>query len=260
MAGASRGRRGGGRGGVGSGSRPHISIGPDKIETEDQLDFKAPELFPPLRAIVSEIEEDSEDEDLISFEKKLAKHFHNAASFISSEEYTSPWSYLKSIENHNYFPPSLLPKKKRITQDEKPNSVYNDLQWMEKLKSEVANHDYLSLQEVISAKKNKIDDFLCPTNKKKLKTENNTTTSQLINESVAKELDEEEDIDVEDGEEPKKKEDEEKEQPKDVDEEFESDIDDELDDGTDYNKNYFDNGEGYLDDEDDGLDDNDAIY
>lgn len=260
MAGASRGKRGGGRGGVVNGSRSHISIGPDKIETEDPLDFKAPELFPPLRATVSEIEEDSEDEDLISFEKKLAKHFHNATSFISKEEYTSPWSYLKSIENHNYFPPSLLPKKKKTTHDEKP-SIYNDLQWMEKLKSEVANHDYLSLQEVISAKKNKIDDFLCPVNKKKPKTENNTTTSQLINESVAKELDEDEDIDVEDGEEPKKKEDEEKEQqPKDIDEEFESDIDDELDDGTDYNKNYFDNGEGYLDDEDDGLDDNDAIY
>lgn len=28
-----------------------------------------------------------------------------------------------------------------------------------------------------------------------------------------------------------------------------------MDDGTDYNQNYFDNGEGYLDDEDDNLDD-----
>ncbi|XP_025406002.1 DNA-directed RNA polymerase III subunit RPC7-like [Sipha flava] len=259
MAGASRGKRGGGRGGVGN--RPHISIGPDKIETDDPLDFKAPELFPPLRATVTDIEEDSEDEDLISFEKKLAKHFHNATSFISKEEYTSPWSYLKSIDNHNYFPPSLLPKKKKNSQDEKHNSLLNDVQWMEKLKSEVANHDYLSLQEIVSAKKNKIDDFLCPANKKKPKTDNSTTTSQLINESIAKELDDEEDIDVEDGEERKKKEDEENdEQPKDIDEEFDSDIDDELDDGTDYNKNYFDNGEGYLDDEDDGLDDNDAIY
>jgi len=79
-------------------------------------------------------------------------------------------------------------------------------------------------------------------------------------DSIPQELDEEEDIDVEDSEEPKKKEDEEKdEQPKDIEEEFESDVDDELDDGTDYNKNYFDNGEGF-DDDDDGLDDNDAIY
>lgn len=256
MAGASRGKRGGGRGG--GNSRPHISIGPEKIEVDDPLDFKAPELFPPLRATVNEIEEDSEDEDLIAFEKKLAKHFHNSASFISKEESTSPWSYLKTIENHIFFPPSLLPKKKRSSPDEKQ---LTDKQWMEKLKAEVTNHEYLSLQEIFSAKKNKIDDFLCPANKKKAKTENNPSTSLLINESVVKELDEEEDIDVEDSEEPKKKEDEEKEeQPKDIDEEFESDVDDELDDGTDYNKNYFDNGEGYLDDEDDGLDDNDAIY
>lgn len=258
MAGASRGRGRGGRGGGNMGGRPHISIGADKLETDDPLDFKAPELFPPLRATVTEIEEDSEDEDLISFENKLAKHFHNAASFISKEEFTTPWSYLKTLDNHNYFPPSLLPKKKKSGHNEKP---LTDKQWMEKLKVEISDHDYLLLKEVVSAKKNKIDDFLCPANKKKAKIESNTTTSQLINESVAKELDDEEEIDVDDTEEPKKKDDEEKEeQPKDIEEEFESDIDDELDDGTDYNKNYFDNGEGYLDDEDDGLDDNDAIY
>jgi len=254
MAGASRGMRGG----ASNIGRPHISIGPDKNETEGSLDFKAPELFPPLRATVNEIEEDSEDDDLISFEIKLANRFHSSASFISKEEFTNPWSYLKTIDNHNYFPPSLVPKKKKSTQNEKP---LNDKQWLEKLKTEIANHDYLSLQEVVSAKKNKIDDFLCPTKKKKIKTDNNTTTSQLINECVVKELDEEEEIDIEDSDEPKKKEDEEKEeQPNDLDEEFESDVDDELDDGTDYNKNYFDNGEGYLDDEDDALDDNDAIY
>lgn len=258
MAGASRGRGRGGRGGGNIGGRPHISIGTEKLEADDPLDFKAPELFPPLRATVTEIEEDSEDEDLISFENKLAKHFHNAASFISKEEFTAPWSYLKTIDNHNYFPPSLLPKKKKSNQNEKP---LTDKQWMEKLKVEISDHDYLLLKEVVSAKKNKIDDFLCPTNKKKAKVESNSTTSQLINENVAKELDDEEEIDVDDNEEPKKKDDEEKEeQPKDIEEEFESDIDDELDDGTDYNKNYFDNGEGYLDDEDDGLDDNDAIY
>ncbi|XP_022187985.1 DNA-directed RNA polymerase III subunit RPC7-like [Nilaparvata lugens] len=33
------------------------------------------------------------------------------------------------------------------------------------------------------------------------------------------------------------------------------DADEEMDDGTDYNQNYFDNGEGYLDDSDDNLDD-----
>lgn len=254
---ASRGR-GRGRGGGSNSSigRPHISIGTDKIEPDDPLDFKAPELFPPLRATVNELEEDSEDDDLISFEQKLAKHFHNAASFISKEEYKSPWSYLKTIDNHNYFPPSLLPKKKKSTQHEKP---LTDNQWMEKLKLDIINHDYLTIQTIISAKKNKIDDFLCPANKKRVKIENNSSTSMLINESVAKELDDE-DIDVEDNEEPKKKEEEKEDQPKDEDEEFESDIDDELDDGTDYNKNYFDNGEGYLDDEDDGLDDNDAIY
>lgn len=256
MAGSSRGKRGGGRGGGNNVGRPHISIGPDKLESDDPLDFKAPELFPPLRATVTEIEEDSEDDDLISFEKKLAKHFHNAASFISKEEFTSTWSYLKSIDNHNYFPPSLLPKKKKSTLDEKP---LTDKQWMEKLKSEITDHDYLSLQEIVSAKKNKIDDFLCPANKKKAKTDNNPTPSLLINESIAKELDEEEEIDVEDSEESKKKDEEKDEQPKDIEEEFESDVDDELDDGTDYNKNYFDNGEGY-DDDDDGLDDNDAIY
>uniref|UniRef100_A0A1B6LSS1 Uncharacterized protein n=1 Tax=Graphocephala atropunctata TaxID=36148 RepID=A0A1B6LSS1_9HEMI len=39
-------------------------------------------------------------------------------------------------------------------------------------------------------------------------------------------------------------------------EEFEEDdLDEEMDDGTDYNQNYFDNGEGYLDEEDDNLDD-----
>lgn len=257
MAGAARGKRGGGRGG--GSSRPHIPIGTEKLEVDDPLDFKAPELFPPLRATVAEIEEDSEDDDLISFEKSLAKHFHNATSFTSKGEFISPWSYLKTIDNLNYFPPSLLPKKKKSPLNEKP---LTDKQWMDKLKVEITNHDYLSLQEVFSAKKNKIDDFLCPTNKKKIKTENTPTTSQFINETVAKELDEEDDIDVEDHEEPKKQEDEEKDdQPKDIDEEeFESDVDDELDDGTDYNKNYFDNGEGYLDDEDDGLDDNDAIY
>lgn len=251
---ASRGKRGRG-GGMG---RPHITIGSEKIELDDPLDFKVPELFPPLRATVTEIEEDSEDEDLVSFEQNLAKHFHNAASFISKEEFTSPWSYLKTIENHNYFPPSLLPKKKKNS-DEKP---LTDKQWMDKLKAEItANHDYLTLKEVVSAKKNKFDDFLCPANKKKSKTENNSTTSKLVNENFVKELNEEEDIDVEDSKEPKKKDDDEKEeQPKDVDEEYESDLDDELDDGTDYNKNYFDNGEGFLDDEDDGLEDNDAIY
>lgn len=251
MAGASRGRRGGG----GNMGRPHLSIGTEKVETDDPLDFKAPELFPPLRATVTDIEEDSEDEDLILFEKRLAKNFHNAASFITKEDFKSPWSYLKTIDNHNYFPPSLIPKKKKST--EKP---LTDKQWMEKLKADITNHDYLSLQEIVSAKKNKIDDFLCPTIKKKVKTENNPSTSLLINESVVKELEEDEDIDVEDSEEPKKKEDEEKEEEsKDLDEEFGSDVDDELDDGTDYNKNYFDNGEGYLDDEDDGLDD-DVIY
>lgn len=256
MAGASRGKRGG-RGGGAGGSRPHIPIGPEKIEPDDPLDFKAPELFPPLRAAVTEIEEDSEDDDLIAYEKSLAKHFNNAASFISKEESTSPWSYLKTIDNHNYFPPSLLPKKRRSTLNEKP---LNDKQWMDRLKIEISNHDYLSLQEVVSAKSNKIDDFLCPVNKKKPKIDNNHTTSQLINESIVKELDED-DIDVEDTEDTKKKEDEEKDdRPKDIDEEFESDMDDELDDGTDYNKNYFDNGEGYLDDEDDDLDDNDAVY
>ncbi|XP_018897779.1 uncharacterized protein Polr3G [Bemisia tabaci] len=35
----------------------------------------------------------------------------------------------------------------------------------------------------------------------------------------------------------------------------EEEADEEMDDGTDYNENYFDNGEGYLDDEDDNLDD-----
>lgn len=253
---ASRGRRGGGRGGGVGGGRPHISIGPDKIEADDPLDFKAPELFPPLRAAVTELEEDSEDDDLINFEKKLAKHFHDAASFISKEECVSSWSYLKTIDNHEYFPPSLIPKKKKSIQDQKP---LTDKQWMEKIKTELVDHDYLSLEDVVSSKKNRIDDFLCPA-KKKAKTDNNPTTSQLINESVVKELDEDEDIDVEDSEEPKKKDDDEKEeQPKDIDEEYESDVDDELDDGTDYNKNYFDNGEGYLDDDDD-LDDNDAIY
>jgi len=112
MAGASRGKRGA-RGGGAGGSRPHIPIGPEKIEPDDPLDFKAPELFPPLRAGVTEIEEDSEDDDLIAYEKSLVKHFNNAASFISKEESTSPWSYLKTIDNHNYFPPSLLPKKKK---------------------------------------------------------------------------------------------------------------------------------------------------
>lgn len=33
------------------------------------------------------------------------------------------------------------------------------------------------------------------------------------------------------------------------------DADEEMDDGTDYNQNYFDNGEGYLDDSDDNIDD-----
>ncbi|XP_050522692.1 DNA-directed RNA polymerase III subunit RPC7-like [Daktulosphaira vitifoliae] len=254
MAGASRGR-GRGRGG-GNFGRPHISIGNEKVEPDDPLDFKAPELFPSLRANITEIEEDSEDDDLIIFEKQLAKHFHEAASFISKEDFTSPWSYLKTIENHNYFPPSLLPKKKK-TIDEKP---FSDIQWMDKLKDEVINHDYLSLKQVISAKKTKIDDFLNPTSKKKAKVENNPTTSQLINENAVKELDEEEDIDVEDSDETKKKDEEKEGEVKDIDEEYESDVDDELDDGTDYNKNYFDNGEGYLDDDDDGLDDNDAIY
>lgn len=260
MAGASRGKRGGGigRGGSGNIGRPHISISTDKVETDDPLDFKAPELFPSLRAIVTEVEENSEDEDLISFEKKLAKKFCTAVSFISREEFTSPWSYLRTIENHNYFPPSLTPKKKKSIKNETP---LTDKQWLENLKAEIINHDYFLFKEFISAKKSKIDDFLYPVNKKKVKAETASTTSQLINESVVKEFTEEEDIDVEDSEEPKKKADEEKEEePKDVDEEFESDIDDELDDETDYNKNYFDNGEGYLDDEDDGLDDNDAIY
>ncbi|VVC27096.1 Hypothetical protein CINCED_3A020236 [Cinara cedri] len=245
-----------GRGRGGGGGRPHISIGPDKSEPDDPLDFKAPELFPPLRATVIELEEDSEDEDLINFEKNLAKHFHNAASFISKEEYTSPWSYLKSIENHNYFPPSLLPKKKKNTQGEKP---LTDNQWIEKLKLDIINHDYLTIQTVVSAKKNKIDDFLCPVNKKKVKIETNSSTSMLINEIVAKELDDDEEIEVDDNEEQKTKEEEIEEEPKDDEEEFESDIDDELDDGTDYNKNYFDNGEDDGND-DDGLDDNDAIY
>ena len=31
-------------------------------------------------------------------------------------------------------------------------------------------------------------------------------------------------------------------------------IDEEMDDGTDYANNYFDNGEGYLDEDDDNLD------
>jgi len=258
MAGASRGGKRGGHGGGAGGSRPHVPIGPEKLEPDDPLDFKAPELFPPLRAIVTEIEEDSEDEDYITFEKSLAKHFNNAASFISKEESTSPWSYLKTIDNHNYFPPSLLPKKRKNTLNEKP---LTDKQWMDKLKIEISDHDYLSLQEIVSAKKNKIDDFLCLVNKKKTKVDNSLTTSQLFNKSAAKELDEEEDIDIEDSEDTKKKEDEEKEEPKDIDEEeFETDVDDELDDGTDYNKNYFDNGEGYLDEEDDGLEENDAIY
>jgi len=257
MAGALRGKRGGGYGGGASGSRPHIPISPEKIEIDNPLDFKTPELFPPLRTTVIDIEEDSEDEDLINFEKSLSKHFNIAASFISKEESSNPWSYLKTIDNHNYFPPSLLPKKRNNSSNEKP---LTDKLWMDKLKIEVANHDYLLLQETVSAKKNKIDDFLSSTTKKKIKVDNNITTSQLINENAAKEFDED-DIDVEDSEDPIKKEEEEKEeQPKGIDEEFETDVDDELDDGTDYNKNYFDNGEGYLDDEDDGLDDNDAIY
>lgn len=40
------------------------------------------------------------------------------------------------------------------------------------------------------------------------------------------------------------------EEPKEEEEEEEFD-DEELDDGTDYNTNYFDNGEGYLDEDDD---------
>ncbi|XP_050436609.1 DNA-directed RNA polymerase III subunit RPC7-like [Adelges cooleyi] len=173
--------------------------------------------------------------------------------------FTSPWSYLKSVENHSYFPPSLLPKKKKkISPNDKP---LTDKQWMDKLKAEEANRDYLSLIQIVSAKKIKINDFLNPASKKKVKTENGPSTSQLFNESVVKELEEEEHIDVEDSEEPKKKEEDEKEgEVNDIDDKLESEVDDELDDGTDYNKNYFDNGEGYLDDEDDGLDDNDAIY
>lgn len=256
MAGASRGKRGGGigRGGNNNIGRPHISISTDKVETDDPLDFKAPELFPPLRAIVTELEENSEDEDLISFQKKVPETFYKLVPFISREEFTSPWSFLRTIENAYDFPPSLKPKKKKSIKNEKPS---HDKQWLEDLKTEISNNDFCLFKEFISAKKSKIDDFLYPTNKKKVKAETVSTTSQLINESVVKEFTEEDDIDVEDNEEPKKKEEDE---PKDIDEEFESDIDDELDDETDYNKNYFDNGEGYLDDEDDGLDDNDAIY
>ncbi|XP_050424738.1 DNA-directed RNA polymerase III subunit RPC7-like [Adelges cooleyi] len=229
-----------------------------ETEPDDSLDFKALELFPPLRANVTEIEENREDEDLISFEQQLAKHFHSAPSFILKDEFTSPWSYLKSVETHSYFPPSLLPKKKKISPNEKP---LTDKQWMDKLKAEVANHVYLSLKQIVTTTKTKINDFLNPASKKKVKTENGPSTSQLFNESVVKELEEEEDINVEDSEEPKKKEEDEKEgELKDIDDELESDVDDELNDGTNYNTNYFDNGEGYLFDEDDGLDDNNAIY
>ena len=36
-------------------------------------------------------------------------------------------------------------------------------------------------------------------------------------------------------------------------------VDEELDEGTDYANNYFDNGEGYLDEDDDGMDEG-GIY
>ena len=39
----------------------------------------------------------------------------------------------------------------------------------------------------------------------------------------------------------------------------EDEPDEEMDDGTDYANNYFDNGEGYLDEEDDNLDEGDFI-
>lgn len=45
----------------------------------------------------------------------------------------------------------------------------------------------------------------------------------------------------------------------DLDDDAEDEIDEEMDEGTDYARDYFDNGEGYLD-EDDNLDEGEAQF
>lgn len=44
-----------------------------------------------------------------------------------------------------------------------------------------------------------------------------------------------------------------------IEDDIEDDIDEEMDEGTDYARDYFDNGEGYLD-EDDNLDEGEAQF
>lgn len=44
-----------------------------------------------------------------------------------------------------------------------------------------------------------------------------------------------------------------------IDDDIEDDIDEEMDEGTDYARDYFDNGEGYLD-EDDNLEEGEAAF
>lgn len=61
--------------------------------------------------------------------------------------------------------------------------------------------------------------------------------------------------DAEEEEEQKESEEKDADDAEDKDEEEIEDPDEEMDDGTDYANNYFDNGEGYLDDDDDNLED-----
>ena len=78
--------------------------------------------------------------------------------------------------------------------------------------------------------------------------------SKTLEELEKKEGDEKSEDDEEGKEKNDDDSDDEKKENATVEESDKEEIDEEMDDGTDYANNYFDNGEGYLDDEDDNLD------
>ena len=220
--------RGRGRGSQFSAIQDSLGIGRERVENQSLND--PPPIYPPLKNKPHRPLKDQEQEYMLAVMKDFVNQMRDSQFALQKPS-------VKTIENrgiqigrlHDKVEPTQKPLTgidwKRYPKELAPNS--------RKAKKRTKSSQKPKLVKTV-----KTEDLL-----KKLE---EAEKSDKMNEN--KEEDEKSEAsDNEDKDEDKE------------DEEDQDDQDEEMDDGGDYDNNYFDNGEGYLDEEDDNLDEG-GIY
>ncbi|XP_075226361.1 RNA polymerase III subunit G [Lycorma delicatula] len=222
-----------GRGGGGGRGRASLSFNVEQLgfspgEMIPEPVLQPPPLYPTMEFYPASLETGPIYNDQVLFKTQFLNYLNNSSAFILADEIQKGLGNFIDADKENLtvtdkpleydwtrFPPELMPTVKK--------------------KRKLSKSQLKAVPNKIARKQ--------PTN-----------VTSLLDELEKKEVTDK-DRESETEEKEKKKEDEEGEEEGGDKEEYEEeDLDEEMDDGTDYNLNYFDNGESY-EDEDDNLDD-----